>query len=1173
MSPFVHLHVHTEYSLLDGAAKISELFSYCKSMDMPAVAITDHGVLYGVIDFHRAAEGTGVKPITGCEFYVAANMYDKQTKGENDHLILLAKDVKGYKNLIKLDSLAFVDGFYYKPRIDLNLLEKYSEGLICLSACIAGGVPRLLLRDDYAGAKALALRYKGLFAEGDYYIELQNHGLKEQQYVNPLLKKLAAEIGVKCVATNDVHYLTKADAETQDVLMCVQMGKTFDEPGRLKFETDEFYLKSRDEMLTAFPGGEELLAASLEIADKCNMSIEYKMDLIPNYVPENGTAPGAFLRELTLAGLAERYGENYGAEIAERAEYELSVIDKMGFNEYYLIVWDFINYARTHGISVGPGRGSGVGSIVAYAIRITNVEPLRFALLFERFLNIERTSMPDFDIDFCFERRGEVIEYVIGKYGKDRVAQIVTFGTLAAKAAIKDVARVYRIPYSEVDKITKAIPFGKVNLKRMLGRAVGEDGKPDSAGAVPELVESYESDANIRRVIDMAIKLEGMPRNTSMHAAGVVICKYDISDYVPLQRNGPDVTTQFTMIDVEALGLLKMDFLGLRTLTDIKKALGYIAEQTGSIIDFDKMGFEDAGVYELIGEGDTDAVFQLEGGGMKRFMRELRPTAIEDIIAGISLYRPGPMESIPKYVKGKYAPDAVTYKHPSLKPFLEVTYGCIVYQEQVMQIVQALGGFSLGQADILRRAMGKKDLSKMQMQRSKFVDGVVVTNPDGTETVEIEGAVRRGVPREVAIDIFDEMEEFAKYAFNKSHAAAYAVLAYQTAYLKKYHRVEFIASVVNNRLTNIDEISKYVGYCRRCGIKILPPDVNRSKVAFSVEGGAIRFGLAGIKNCGEAAVNMITAERERGGAYTSFTDFMNRIDSTVVNKRLLESFIGGGVFDCFGVARAQLMSVYEAVADRAAAEKKRKASGQFSMFELLETGAARDEFPDVSEFPLKQKLTAEREVLGVYVTGHPLQQYKSLFDDTLYNSSAYSGGGEENAKELQSLNNTEVRAAGLLSGIRKIYTKAGKEMATARLEDLYGITELLFFSKSYQQNRQYLSDDTVVFIEGKLSVREEESPRILVDKLTPVSENAAEREQAPAGRRGKLYLRFPKTVQDDVNEILRSYPGACEVIAKVDGEAMRFDDVKINYCPALKSELLSLMTENDIVFKDTGGIE
>lgn len=1168
MKPFVHLHLHTEYSLLDGAAKIDTIFKHCKENNMPAVAITDHGVMYGILDFYRAAKDHGIKGIIGCEFYICDDMHNKKSKGNLDHLVLLAKDYEGYTNLVKLDSLAFVDGFYYKPRIDLKLLKKHTKGLVCLSACLAGTVNRHLLESNYEKAKEIALEYKEMFGE-DYYIELQDHGIPEQKQTNPLLKKIAKEIGVKTVITNDVHYTTKEDAEMQDVLMCVQMGKTFDDPNRMKFSTDEFYMKNHDELLRDFADSEDALDRTLEIADKCNVDIRFKMPLIPNYVPDNGQTPKEFLKSLCDEGLIRRYGE-LTQEITERAEYELGIIDSMGFNEYYLIVWDFINYATTNGIPVGAGRGSGVGSIVAYAVGITNVDPLKYSLLFERFLNPERKSMPDFDIDFCVDGRGQVIDYVVKKYGSEKVTQIITFGTMAAKAAIKDVARVFRIPYSEVERVTKLIPTGNVSLPKLFGK--------DGDGAMPDLLEIYNTDENMRRVIDMAIKLEGMPRNTSMHAAGVVICKEVLSDYVPLQRNGEDITTQFNMLDVEKLGLLKMDFLGLRTLTDINKACQYVKEQTGIDLDFNKLGYADKGVYELIGEGDTDAVFQLESPGMKRFMRELKPTSLEDIIAGVSLYRPGPMDSIPKYIAGKNNPDAVTYKHHTLKQFLEVTYGCIVYQEQVMQITQKLAGFSLGQADIIRRAMGKKDAEEMKRQKQKFLHG----EKDANGNIIIEGAEARGIPVDVATDIFDEMEGFAKYAFNKSHAAAYAVIAYQTAYLKRYHRVEFITAVLNNRITKIEEITKYVNYCRVCNIEVYPPDVNKSRASFSVENSGIRFGLAAIKNCGEAAVVSIIKERDKNGEFCNLTDFIKRIDLSCINKKLLESFISGGAFDCFNYKRLQLMLAYEGIVERIVADRKKNAVGQFSLFDdgLIEDVCSTEEFPEVGEYPERQKLLAEKEVLGVYITGHPLEEYTEVFKGLTFNTSMLTVSdddieGEEGLEPVplaESLNGTKIRVGGLLSGIKKIFTKSGTEMAAARLEDLYGSIELLLFNRSYNQNKTMLIEDSVVFVEGRLDYNKEDSIKIIVDKIidcpspSALSQNSG--NKAPKQSVETLYLRIKNPDRfDEIVEILNGYPGNLPVKAKVGQQGQNLKNIKVRNCAGLIAELRTELDESDILIK------
>ena len=958
--PFVHLHLHTEYSLLDGATRIDTLFDACKEKNMPAVAITDHGNMYGAYHFYCLAKKKGIKPIIGCEFYMADDLTVKSgdVKREFNHLVLIAKNNTGYKNLVKLNSIGFVDGYYYKPRIDFKTLSQHSEGLICLSACIAGQLPRLLRDGMWEEARKLVKQYKELFGE-DYYIELQDHGIADEIYVMPKLIKIAEEFGVELVATNDVHYLKESDAEMQDILLCVQTGKFFDDPGRMRFEGTQFYLKDYDEMAEKFSYVPQALENTLKIAEKCNVSIE-KKPLLPPYKPDNGMTPYEFLKDLLEKGLKRRYKE-ITPEIRQRADYELEVVSKMGFVEYYLIVWDFINYAHEHGIPVGPGRGSGAGSIIAYAIGITQVEPLRYGLIFERFLNPERVSMPDFDIDFCMDRRGEVIDYVIEKYTKPRVAQIVTFGRMKAKNAVKDVCRVLRVPYAEGDKITKLIP-----LNATLKNAFGLDGKNEG---VPELMEIYK-DYSMKRVIDLAIALEDMPRQTGMHAAGVVICREDLSDNVPLQRSGDDITTQYNMKEVEELGLLKMDFLGLRTLTDIDKTIKIVKETTGEEFDFEDCQYDDPNVFELIASGNTDAVFQLESGGMKRVMKDLKPDCLEDIIAGISLYRPGPMQFIPDYIKGKRDPKSVHYAHPMLEPILGVTNGCMVYQEQVMQICRSLAGYSYGQADEVRRAMGKKKMDVMALHRNYFINGKVNDNGE----VEIEGAVRRGVPKETAELLFDQMYAFAQYAFNKSHAAAYAYVSYQTAYCKRYHPVEYLAAVLNNRITNIDDIKKYIAYGKENNIDFLPPDINKSGVSFTVENGKIRFALAAIKNIGSGSMEKIVEERKTHGDFVSLEDFLKRVESQYLNKRLVENLIKSGAFDCFKVSRAQMVSVFEPLMEMVYADKKKKESGQFSMFDLVENAApAVVALPksNIKEFPNKLKLSYEKEVLGLYVFGQP----------------------------------------------------------------------------------------------------------------------------------------------------------------------------------------------------------
>jgi len=1151
MKDFVHLHLHTEYSLLDGAAKIDGLFDACKKLGQKSVAITDHGAMYGVVKFFENAKKRGIKPIIGCEFYVTNNHLEKDAKpGDLAHLVLLAKNEQGYKNLVKLDSIAFVDGFYYKPRIDLELIKKYSGGLICLSACLAGTISRNILENNYSGAREYAKTLQLIFKD-DFYIEIMDHGISEQKKVNPQLIKLAKEIGAKLVATNDVHYIEKSDASMQDVLMCVQMQKTIDDPNRLRFETDQFYLKSYEEMANLFPDNLEALDNSAEIADKCNFELKFDQHLMPNYTPSDGTSPKDYLYKLAHDGIKKRY-KKITPEIRERLDFELSIIDKMGFNEYYLIVWDFIAFAKSQNIPVGAGRGSGVGSIVAYAVSITDVDPIKYNLLFERFLNPERKSMPDFDIDFCFNRRGEVIEYVKNKYSEAKVAQIVTFGTMAAKAAIKDVGRVYKVPYGEVDAITKAMGYAKGTIKQLFDLE-----KSKGAGVIPELKSMYENDATIKSVVDMAAKLEGMPRNTSTHAAGVVICKEDISDFVPLQRNGEDITTQYDMKEVEKLGLLKMDFLGLRTLTDIKVAIDNICESRGVKIKFDS-NYDDKGVYELIGEGDTDAVFQLESAGMKRFMKELKPDNFEDIIAGISLYRPGPMDSIPDYIRGKNNTGNIKYQHPLLEPILNVTYGCMVYQEQVMAICRSLAGFSYGQADVVRRAMGKKDKKEMAAQRDIFLNGKTENG-----IVVIDGAIARGIEPDTAVLLFDEMEKFAEYAFNKSHAAAYAVLAYQTAYLKKYYLVEFIAAVLNNRISNIDEITKYITYCEQKKIKILPPDINYSKAYFSVENKDLRFSLVAIKNVGENAILNIISEREKNGKFKSLTDFFERIDQTDINKRMMESLIKAGVFDCFNKCRSQLIAGYEQIFDRVAFDKKQKLSGQFSFFDNIKK-EEEDVYPKILEYKQKDKLQMEKEVCGVYISGHPLDEYRGKFSEFSFNTSMLFDYDATDDLEVQNnLMDKYVTAGGIISETRKIFTKKGDEMAVFKLEDLYGGIEVIIFSKAYERLKGVLADDSLVTVEGRLSIRQDDNPKILAEKIIPWKIEAND----TGIKSEKLYLRFDEKKYDEVCEILSGYEGSTEVVAKISGQTKVLQQ-KIRKCKGIEHELLTVLEPEDIVFKE-----
>lgn len=1185
MKPFVHLHLHTEYSLLDGAIRLDELFQRCHELNMPAVAMTDHGNMFAAVkfdmaaakftdpsldieDFHKQKIEYKVKPIFGCEFYVADDMHKKESKNGKmpkfNHLVLLAKNQTGYANLVKLNSLAYTEGLYYKPRIDNKLLKDHCDGLVCLSACIAGAIPQAILRGDMEEAEKIALAYKDMFGD-DFYLELQNHFIDKQAIVNPQLIQLGKKLNIKLVATNDCHYLRREDAEMQSVLQCISFRETLNNRTQAEdgdyFPTNEFYLKSYDEMHKLFGHIEEALENTLEIADKCNMRLSYRNALLPNYVPPDNKTPYEYLRELTYDGLRKKYKE-LTKEIIDRAEYELDVIHRLGYVEYYLIVWDFIHYAESQGIPVGPGRGSGVGSIVAYATGITKVEPLKYSLLFERFLNEERVSMPDFDVDFCFERRGEVIDYVVNKYGAQNVSQIITFGTLAMKAAIKDVARVYGEPYSLADRITKTI--GMVDKKARLQDLVG---RGNNNFVIPELKEMYDTNPSVKRIIDMATRIEGMPRQTGMHAAGVVICKEPISDHVPLQMSGADVTTQFDMVEVEKLGLLKMDFLGLRTLTDISKAVELVKQTKGIDIDFYNMDYDDPNVYKLIGDGDTHAVFQLEGEGMKNFMRHLKPTCLEDIIAGISIFRPGPMKFKDQYVEGKNNPESVTYDHPLLEPILKVTYGVIVYQEQVMQIVRELAGYSLGRADIVRRMMSKKKEKEMQKEKQIFLYG----DPHDPKIV---GAVKRGVPEDVAIKIFDKILDFAAYAFNKSHAAAYAYLAYQTAYLKCYHKIEYITAVLNNRITNIDEIRNYLLYLKECEISVLPPDINHSQVMFSVENGGVRIGLAAIKNVGVKAIESIIEERERSGKFASFSDFIKRVDTAVLNKKLLESLILAGAFDCFGAHRSQLMAVYESLLDRSSQEKKMKETGQMSLFDIVDEQVSADEFPDIPEYSLKDKLAKEKEVLGVYITAHPLDEYRERLTAFNFSSRTLEDTAldeEGNIQYVAVTDRMKVECGGLITDARKIMTKANQEMGAFKLEDLYGALDIMVGARNYQQLKSKIIPDTVVTVKGSLSVREGETPVIWADDIIPWTEDAY---TAQANVTQKLYLRMdlkidPNTDQPEIPDklmnILYAHLGTSPVIV-MDAKTRKTYQlpVMVNAKNGLMVELLAVLPGDDI---------
>ena len=1191
MTDFVHLHLHSEYSLLDGAVKVDELIDHCVKNNINAVALTDHGNMYASLRFAEKCKQKKIKAIIGCEFYAVD--YDPKLKPDSraDHLILLAKNRAGYINLVQLDSYAFVDGFYYHPRISYEMLKEHSEGVICLSACLAGRIPRLLLDGKYEEAKAFALRMQSIFKD-DFYLEIQDHGLLEEKQVLPGIVRISKETGIPLVATNDVHYLKKEDWEMQDVLMCIATKRTLDDPTRLKMETQEFYMKSGDEMAALFPNLPEAIQNTRVIADKVSETDTpfnldkkgkpiYDKSLIPLYKADDGTPSPEFLRRLTWEGLPKRY-EVVTDEIKERAEYELGVIIKMGFADYFLIVWDYINWSRLHDIPVGPGRGSGVGSIVAYAIGITNVDPLRYNLLFERFLNPDRVSMPDFDVDFCTEKREKTIAYVQERYGKENVAQIVTFGTLASRAVIKDVGRVMRVPYSDTDRVTKLMD-GKSTIRELLGlniekcraeveKTVKDPDKHEEAvkqlaeqegKRSADFIEIYESDATLKRVIDMGLRLEGMPRQTGMHAAGVVICRKRIADNVPLSRNGEDITTQYDMKEVESIGMLKMDFLALTTLTDIKKTLDYIKEDTGRTIEFGQ-DCTDPGAYKLICDGDTDAVFQLEKPGMKRFMKQLQPTCLEDLIAGISLYRPGPMDFIPEYLKNRANPKHIKYLTPHLKPILENTYGVIIYQEQVMQIFQNLAGYSLGQADLVRRAMSKKHRDELMAQRDKFIYG------DIQEGGNIAGCQAKGIPPEVSSELFAQMESFASYAFNKSHAAAYAVVAYQTAYLKKYYPKEFLAGVLNNRISKIEEISKYVVYMKENSIAVYPPDVNLSKAYFSVQGDGLRFGLCALRGVGVAAMEAVIEERENNGPFKDFSDFILRCQK-FVNKRMVEALIMGGAFDGFGYHRSQYSAVYEDLMRRVQGINKSKASAQMSLFgDILEEEAPEAEYPDIPEWNKDELLANEKEVLGVYVSGHPFEAYAHLFKDCNFHCGLIAEfdedeeTGDKTYTQIQS--GQYVTMGGIVGDIKKKNTRRGDTMAFITLEDYYGSIECLAFARVYERIKGALRRDAVVRIAGKLDLPSDKAPVIILDKLEEISDETTEKPAnsgVQAERQEQTLWLDARTLSEaefkELLDTLTSYEG--EVCTKLLYGGKRYEFyVRLNR--AFMAEVMTFLPES-----------
>ncbi|MBD9153363.1 MAG: DNA polymerase III subunit alpha [Lachnospiraceae bacterium] len=1081
---FTHLHVHTEYSLLDGSNKIKEYVKRLKELGMDSGAITDHGVMFGVIDFYKEAKAQGIKPILGCEVYVAPNSrFDKEVTGGEDryyHLVLLAENNQGYSNLMKIVSRGFTEGYYYKPRVDMEVLNQFHEGIICLSACLAGEVQRDISKGLYDEAKKAALRYEACFGKGNYFLELQDHGIPEQKTVNAALVRMSKELDIPLVATNDIHYTYAEDAQAHDILLCIQTSKLVTDTNRMRYEGGQYYVKSELEMRQLFPYAQEALDNTAKIADRCNVEIEFGVTKLPKFDVPEGYDSWSYLNKLCFDGLAERYPDDDG-KLADKLHYELGVIQKMGYVDYFLIVWDFINWAKSHDIPVGPGRGSAAGSIVSYCLHITNIDPIRYNLLFERFLNPERVSMPDIDIDFCYERRQEVIEYVERKYGKDKVVQIVTFGTLAAKGVIRDVARVLDMPYNFADSISKMVPN---ELNMTLNRALELN---------PELRNLYEQNEQVHYLIDMCKKLEGLPRHTSMHAAGVVICQKPADEFVPLSRGSDGaITTQFTMTTIEELGLLKMDFLGLRTLTVIKNAVRNVEKTHGIVIDVDKIDYDDKKVLASLGTGKTDGVFQLESQGMKNFMKELKPQNLEDVIAGISLYRPGPMDFIPSYIKGKNNPDLVTYETPQLEPILAPTYGCIVYQEQVMQIVRDLGGYTMGRSDLVRRAMSKKKAYVMEKERANFVHGNAEEGVPGCEA--------NGIAPEIAEHIYGTMMDFAKYAFNKSHAACYAVVAYQTAYLKYYYPVEFMAALLTSVIDNPTKVSEYIMVCRNMNIQILPPDINEGEAGFSVSGNAIRHALTAIKNIGRPVIDAIVKERTEHGKFNSLKNFIERTAGLDVNKRAIEHFIKSGAFDSFGCTRRQLMSVYVQILDSIQNGKKGVMSGQMSLFDIVseeEKAELEIKMPDVGEYDKELLLSFEKEVLGFYVSGHPMEEYESLWSKYITAKTTDFYLDEETHRTVVE-DGSRATIGGMIMDKKIKYTKNDQIMAFLTIEDMVGSVEVIVFPKDYEKNSYKLTDENKVFIQGRVSVEEERDGKLISEKITAFDEIPR-----------KVWLKFP----------------------------------------------------------------
>ena len=1110
---FAHLHVHTEFSLLDGSNKIKEYVSRVKELGMNSAAITDHGVMYGVIDFYREAKKQGINPILGCEVYVAPNSrFDREITGGDDryyHLVLLAENEEGYANLTKIVSKGFVEGYYYKPRVDKELLRKYHKGIIALSACLAGEVARFLTKGLYEEAKKTALEYQEIFGEGNFFLELQDHGIPEQGLVNQQLFKMSEETGIELVATNDIHYTYAEDAKPHDILLCIQTGKKLSDENRMRYDGGQYYVKSEEEMLRLFPYAKQALENTQKIADRCHVEIEFGVTKLPKYDVPDGYTSWEYLQKLCYEGLEKRYGDP-SEELKERLSYELETIHQMGYVDYFLIVWDFIKYAKDHGISVGPGRGSAAGSIVSYCLEITTIDPIRYQLLFERFLNPERVSMPDIDVDFCYERRQEVIDYVTRKYGKDCVAQIVTFGTLAARGVIRDVGRVMDLPYAYVDSISKMIP-------QELGITIDKALRMN-----PDLKKLYDTDETVTNLIDMAKRLEGLPRHCSMHAAGVVICQKPVDEYVPLSRAADGtITTQFIMTTLEELGLLKMDFLGLRTLTVIQNAV-LLARRKQPELNINQIDYNDQKVLDYIGTGKTDGVFQLESAGMKGFMKELKPHNLEDVIAGISLYRPGPMDFIPQYIRGKNDSSSITYDCPQLEPILAPTYGCIVYQEQVMQIVRDLAGYSLGRSDLLRRAMSKKKAAVMEKERKIFIYG--------DEETGVPGCIKNGIDEQTANKIYDEMIDFAKYAFNKSHAAAYAVVSYQTAWLKYYFPVEYMAALMTSVIDNPSKVSEYIYACRQMNIKILPPDINKGEANFSVDGGDIRYGLAAIKSIGRPVIKAIVEDREELGLFQNLEDFITRLSAkNILNKRTIENLIKAGALDTLGGTRKQFMSIYVQIVDHVTQEKKNSMVGQMTLFDLVSEDQ-KEEFqirmPDVGEYSKETLLAFEKEVLGIYVSGHPLEAYEEKWKKSISATTADFQLDEETGHTKVHDGAKEI-IGGMITEKTIKHTKTNQMMAFITVEDLLGTVEVVVFPRDYEKNRDYLEVDSKVFVRGRVSEEDDKPSKMICEKIIPFERTKKE-----------LWIQFPdKATFLDEEQIVYGY------LADSDGD----DEVMI-YC-------------------------